>query len=421
MIDTSSFFTKFQSMNIIGILIFSIIFLLLCYWIFSKKISNIYILLLFSASFVGFSTPLVDSLATLVRWLCIFILFGFSIFLHKSKINIGIMLHWSYVIFGIISLIFYISLGWQLQRSALLLVTSIGIPITSLVLFRKVQEKDKLFKGISFTTGIVILLSFIALLNNTEVSGRFSAFSSGAPNFAVILGSLLPFSLWRSYYSRNNLSNNIWFLIYILGLFVLFFSGQRTGTLAGIVGSIPMIIYFWKDKIWFTRIILLIIFIFLAIFLFMQFRNDRISYLINRYTFQAGLSDRDIIWKFVLNNLPKNLFLGRGVGASELLLKASFHNAYLEVIYNSGIFGFVAFLFSQLYFVYWTLRILFKIKDVSIKKDLIIIFGYIFSFFILSFFESVGAGASNISVLIYLILISYVSKTKETYQIRIST
>jgi O-antigen ligase len=102
--------------------------------------------------------------------------------------------------------------------------------------------------------------------------------------------------------------------------------------------------------------------------------------------------------------IDENVLMGRGIGAAENALGDSFHNAYLEIWFNTGLLGLVLFLSSQFYFFYRIIIWGRVSMDPEVKAGLTLCSGYMIGFIFMCFFESTGAGASNINVLLYLFL-----------------
>jgi O-antigen ligase len=121
-----------------------------------------------------------------------------------------------------------------------------------------------------------------------------------------------------------------------------------------------------------------------------------------------------------LSEIAKNPFWGHGMGAAETVISFSFHNAYLEVWYNTGILGLFLFLTSQFYFIYRIFYLNRVSKDPEIKSTLALALGYMLGFIVICIFESTGAGASNINIILYLFLGVLVSNNRLENRTQIS-
>jgi O-antigen ligase len=121
-----------------------------------------------------------------------------------------------------------------------------------------------------------------------------------------------------------------------------------------------------------------------------------------------------MIWEAALSEIAKSPILGRGVGAAETVISSSFHNAYLEVWFNTGFIGFLFFITAQFYFL---LRIIFMSlvnKYSEVKSTLALSLGYILSFMLMSLVESTGSTASSVNLILFLFIGVYISSNELT-------
>ena len=92
-----------------------------------------------------------------------------------------------------------------------------------------------------------------------------------------------------------------------------------------------------------------------------------------------------------------------------MVMSYSFHNSYLEVWFNTGILGLILFLISQFYFIYRTIYLWRISEDPEVMSVLALALGYMLGFIVVCSFESSGAGASNINLILYLFFGAVVS------------
>ncbi len=256
---------------------------------------------------------------------------------------------------------------------------------------------------------IYSLLNFISLPGHLNEASRFSGYSKGAPTFALFLGGLLPFSFWGLWRADNRAIRVVCGSGFLFGLVTLIFSGQRTGSVAGIVGLIPLLFTFQQRKRikWF--VFLMVLLSLLGYVLFKQSGPKMVDFLLGRYSLESGLSGRELIWGSALSEIYKSPFLGKGIGAAESVMRYSFHNAYLEVWFNTGVLGLFLFLAAQLYFIYRIVYLSRICKEPEIRSILALGLGYMIGFTLICLFESTGAGASNLNLVLYLFLAALVS------------
>jgi len=360
------------------------------------------LLLSLSAAFVGSTIPGVDNMATLLRWVSILLLLLFGIIQKKIGFSLGLLFFWGYVFFGLIFLFRAISINWQFQRSLLLLIVAVAIPLAY------TNESYKSLKlslvAISIVATFFSLVNFLPLLTHLGDAARFSGYSKKAPEYAMSLGGLLPFTFWGLWGAHHKGIRVVCASGFFLGLVSLILSGQRTGTIVGLLSIFPLLLTSVRREniLWFLLVIMPPLV--LGFILIQHSSVERINFLLGRYSVDSGLSDRGLIWEKSFSAIEENFLMGRGIGAAENVLSDSFHNAYLEVWFNTGLLGLLLFLSSQAYFIY---RIIFWrgiSREPEIRSGLSLALGYMIGFIFMCLFESTGSGASNINVLLFLFL-----------------
>jgi O-antigen ligase len=219
------------------------------------------------------------------------------------------------------------------------------------------------------------------------------------------LGGLLPFTLWGFAMADGKWAKRICGLGFLTGTVTLVFSAQRAGTVAGVMGLIPLLLTtFNQRKTALRTFFALMLLGGVSYFLLLLSSPERITFLLSRYTLGAGLSDREIIWQTALTGIAQNPFVGNGIGAAENLVSSSFHNAFLEVWYNTGVLGLIFFVLSLVYFLYRIFHLGLKGSDRELISISALSLGYLMGFVVLCTFESIGAGASNLNLILYLFL-----------------
>lgn len=372
------------------------------YFVLAKKLHILIFLLIISAALVGTTLPVLDNIAALGRWLLILLFVVVGILQSRYRISLGIVLFWGYVFLGLLFLIQAENLSWQLQRGILLLLVSLAIPLAySIEEFKTIKLS---LTAIAIAAVIFASLNFISLPTSLTQAVRYTGFSKGAPTFVIVLGGLLPFTIWGVLRADNKIIRIVCVFGFLFGITTLFFSGQRTGTLAGLVSIIPFMFLLPQRKsiVWYAALLILIG---LAIFTLFQIASeDKINFLLSRYSPNSGLSYRDLIWANAVNVIGKSPFIGHGIGAAETVMSYSFHNAYLEVWYNAGLLGLFLFISSQCYFFYRIYYLNKLNRDPESKAFLALSLGYMMGFVFISLFESIGAGASNLNLILYLLI-----------------
>jgi O-antigen ligase len=392
-----------RQLDTLGILILASVAVFLAYLALTNKVYALFFFLVFGASFTGSTVPIFENLGSITRWVAVLLLLLSSLFLKRMTMPLGSMLFLGYVAFGFIGLLFSGSDSWQFQRTALLIAVAVAIPIA----FgdRPWRTFQLTLIGIAGVATIFSIYNFTSLPAHLGEAARLSGYAKAAPWFAMVLGSLLPFSLWGFWNAPSRALRLISGAGFFFGTITLVFSGQRAGTVAGLLGVAPLLwLNLKKRKTMGWTVLILILVSLMGFFIFRQSSTERMDFLLRRYDSAAGLSNREEIWEEARAEIGRSPLLGRGTGAAERVLSYSFHNTWLEVWYNTGLPGLVLFLAAQIYFFYRVNLLRRSFKDPEAQSVLALALGFMLGFLALCIFESVGAGASNVNIVLYIFL-----------------
>ncbi len=367
------------------------------------KTSHIIMLILaLSASLAGSSVPVFDTLSTLLRWVSIALLFIWGAMRLRIKVSWGILLFWGYVFWGFIFMFYAISIEWQIQKGILLLLVSLALP---LAFSQEPYDSVKLsLISVSIAGSVFSIINFVPLPGHLNEPVRFAGYCKNAGLLVEFLGAFLPFILWGLWKAEYLFVRGLCGLGFFLGVVTLIFSGQRSGMMGGLIGIVPLLFLLLKESK--AKLLFLLIFFPSAVgyFLFQQSSFGKLNFLFDRYSLGHGLSGREAIWRESFAAIETNPLMGQGIGAAENILSFSFHNAYLEVWFNAGLLGLACFLGAQGYFLYRIGFLKMQSRDPEILSFLALALGYMLGFIFMSLFESIGAGASNLNIILYLFL-----------------
>ena len=376
---------------------------LLIYCVLSNRLYAVMFMLVLSASLVGTTVPVIEGVASLVRWLSLLLLLATGLLFGRMAVSVALLLFWGYVFFGLVSMFQAISITWQFQRGLLLLVVAAAIPIA--YGGRAYKTHKTTLELIAIVGMLFAVVNAVALPSQLAAPGRFAGYSKTAPTLSLILGSLLPFLFWGLWNAKSKALSMILGLGFLSGIATLVLSGQRAGIIVGIVGLIPLILTTIKCKRnigW--SVLLAIVLALVGLFVVQYVSAERLAFLLSRYRLDSGLSNRELIWQMAFSEIARSPLLGQGIGAAEWVVRSSFHNAYLEIWFNAGFLGLALFVASQAYF-FLRVRYLNRIlTDPEGKSILALALGYMMGFVVVCLVESVGAGASNLNVILYLYL-----------------
>ena len=102
---------------------------LLIYCVLSNRLYAVMFMLVLSASLVGTTIPVIEGVASLVRWLSLLLLLFTGLLFSRVEMSVGLLLFWGYVFLGLVSMFRAISITWQFQRGLLLLLVAAAISI----------------------------------------------------------------------------------------------------------------------------------------------------------------------------------------------------------------------------------------------------------------------------------------------------
>lgn len=185
----------------------------------------------------------------------------------------------------------------------------------------------------------------------------------------------------------------ILFLLFVLmGALALFVTNSRSGLILIAAFVLVNLFFNWKkmksiilgDTIFASLIALILSFAVLSFFsqdilLFFGSSLDRWNFLNFEGSFYS--SARFLNWPIVLESIKENPLLGLGYKQFNYIYGIDADNAFLSVAVDGGFFSLIAYLF------FWIFCMLFHFrKATTVNRQHIIIFGIIFSSFIISFF-----------------------------------
>ena len=409
-----------NNLGMLDLTVLLIVGLFVVYCFFSNHVHILMFLLVLMAGLVSSTIPIISNIAALTRWLLLPLLLAVGLIFSRIKVPTNILMFWGYVFLGFVSLFRADYFIWQFQRSILLIVAVVAVPFAYSAKDLKTYKLSLVW--IALAACVYSFINFIALPSSLNDPARYAGFTKAAPAMAATLGGLLPFTLWGLAMADGKWTKRICGLGFLAGTVTLVFSAQRAGTVAGVVGLIPLLLTTFNQRKAALRTFLLLLLLGAAgYFLVMLSSPERITFLLNRYTLNAGLSDREYLWQRALAEIALNPFVGNGTGAAENFISASFHNAYLEVWYNAGILGLIFFLVSQAYFLYRILYLGLKGHDRDLISISALSLGYLMGFVVLCLVESIGAGASNMNLILYLFLGTVIENLKRPEEIAVQS
>jgi O-antigen ligase len=243
------------------------------------------------------------------------------------------------------------------------------------------KERIKFITFIFIISGVVISLIGLTLFN-LKLAERAQSFSSGYATFSSYLLAVLGVYIALPFNNKNKFN----WLLWPLGISFI---------LSGIITSmgrtnIAIAILLFIIGISFKKIKLkaaVLIFIFTAVFSLISFQNNKVE-VKQRVEHPTVLSDRNILIKGAIDLAFDHPVFGFGPRTfhnifpytNELSDKGigSWHNDFIQVYFESGILGLIAFLSIIFAFIFYSIKYLRKHKT-SIESNEIV-FGILLGF-----------------------------------------
>lgn len=350
-------------------------------------------------------------------FLIIFVFISFLLIFFKKNIKYRLNLS---ILFLFIFNLYYISrqiyvFGFSVRLLFAFIISFFYLYLFSVFIpsFIKKDNYNILYKYLSITASIIIILNFILfLLDAASVSwqGRFYGLQAH-PNFLAVISSIsvvLFFDKLINYKLSNFEFSKIFeivvhLIIILLSIFLIILTGSRTGILSCLFGVLTILFVNFQRFAKKIMFVLISIVIGLISFISYLFSSDEHDFRLDRSV--SGDDTRSELWIHMWNTFLDNPIWGAGNGMGTA-------NSYLRVLSDTGIIGFSLFLIViiPIYLKIFNLGFLAtfsKLKDYSLVNPsvplaLTLFFAAITEGFLLDF--------NSFSVLIFYLLLFFLGK-----------
>jgi O-antigen ligase len=348
------------------------------------------ILLMFS----GFAVAAIDSASTLLRWTLIFLL-GLTAMRGAASPGPPAILLGAFAVWGIVCSPIAPSMWWAIQRGGLLLVLALPAAAAIARGIDGLPDIIRMLKGFLVAGGLYVVLGLATLPSLMESGGeRFSGAGESAPLFVMTGGLILPVALWGAL--NRSLRSWRWFCVAIAVCTALLcvVSGQRTGTFAGFIGCIPLLMRFGLRRVLSGAAIVGIgIAVVLVVLSGMPEQAD---FVYRRFT-SADTTGRIERWLFAVDLCLQEPFFGHGIGAN-MTMGMGFHNAFLTIWYDGGLLGLALFLGAFVWQLGVGVRLAFSRLQQEYRDLALLLLGLTLALIAGAFFESKLDSPSNIAM-----------------------
>jgi len=355
----------FATGGAVGVVAVGVILFLLLYLTVAGKRLALVSLFMIAVVFSGFVVaPAMDSGSTLFRWVVIFLLAA----------TVGWGMRWAgplaFVLFVLGAAAIVMSFSGRIwfyaaQRSFLLMVFAGPMAWALADSLNSKADVDKFYKTFMIAAAVYVVAA-VANMGHMVPGRRFGG-GQGAPLFVMTGGMLLPVVLWGAFQVRLGWWRRYCALTVIALFALLALSGQRTGTIAGVIGCLPILTRIQVRKLLVGAAIVTVIAAVVAgLFLMLP---ERAEFVEKRF-FTTEMSGRWEIWRVAWQACMRHPFWGEGIGSSFMAVPAhvtpgqgffgggSVHSAYLAAWYDVGLIGLVLYVGASVFSAFQAFRLM---------------------------------------------------------------
>jgi len=403
---------------IIAILVLIIITVMISLW----RGTGLIIFILFLTYSVGAITSGgVIFVSTLIRWACLALL-GIGFFRGFSLPKASMLFFDFYVLLAFILVIFSSFPTIAVQLGVLLLTTVICVPIAINSYIKSTENIRRLFK-MGIVAGAVWTLTSITFLGEYmhSTEERFIAAGTAGTGVIAYAGAFFaPMIAWGIIQKRDALWKIFGMILIVPFTTILLLSAVRSAILGMLgIGLFPLLFLRGKPLRAFVQLFVVFLLIMFSIGILFVLVPGKAEYLINRI-FSSSTTGRIFVWKTVLSSCLEKPFTGRGIGAAAVdgirIFGLQFHNAYLEIWYNTSLFGLFAVLVFLGIYLLRSFRLVMAAPTEELADFSRVALGYILGICVMNMFEGSLAGAGGISVTMVLIIAVMIDKLKQIMQ-----
>lgn len=319
-------------------------------------------------------------------------------------------------IYGLLGAVFTFrapDIMWSLQSSVLLLSTIFGLGLCCYRIFDTEDRVLQICKFLAVLAAIFALVNGIAFAIGFTPGNRFAGATIRVGQLAIAGALLLPFLFWRATIAQSSLAAVPWLVLAGLSSTEIILTTQRTGMLLAFVSCgyflLPLI------RRHFSRASLAIIVsgFLLGVGLLLagpEHREFLLTRLIGKGDSGDFLGNRGALWRLGFNLCMESPILGSGIGSDAIAAldygNVTFHNAYLGIWYNSGIFGLLALVAAMIFAIGRARRVIQSELHPATQMAARAMAAMLLGIMPAVFFERSLAGASNLMVGLLLLAVA---------------
>lgn len=350
--------------------------------------------------------------------------YGFK-FLFNSRLSFLLMVA---IAFGVISMVYGILNGHDLRDVIGAFRRLFFYMLAFQVTWKLLNKPDRVVRVYSLIHLAIIPTIILSLYRLRTGTSWSTIFAEG--DLRVVSLATATVLLWVFYDAVTNLifskrripmaRSLVWLII---AGFILFISNYRLLWITPLLGGGGILWFSWQQghiKIgnFLKSLFWVIIGIIISIVLLKITYNQLYMSIEQKFTeqvlgFQFGGSFRYYVWGEAWSRLQNNWLIGVGIGdrleyaiinslGYSYIRTSTTHNILLEVLYQTGIIGFLSFILPHLFFIMYVWKHLHTLNQRWVRPVLTLVSTYI-SIFIIGIFEPFLT-FPNVAVLLYTIM-----------------
>jgi len=311
-----------------------------------------------AACFSGFMVPAIDAGSTLFRWMVLLLLAATALRGMASPGWPAILL----ALYGVLAFVlaFLGPVAWYSAQLSLLFVVLNGLVgaavADGLRTSEGVKSLTRRFVWGATAFAIIALVSLPRLREGFRFAGASGA---EAPLFVMTGGFLMPFALYNAMGGPTRRYRIYCGALTAVTAMLLILSGQRTGTVAGLIACVPLLFRLRvKYLLLGAGVAILTVG---AIWVAFNLAPAQGRFVTERFT-STDLTGREFLWRQTIAACWRSPWIGGGMGSTRPAY-LGVHNAYLAAWYDTGFFGLALFAGAYLAMAASTLRLVLKRKD----------------------------------------------------------
>jgi O-antigen ligase len=359
--------------------------------------------------------------STLTRWACLALL-GIGFFKGFSPPKASMLFFGFYAILAFILVIFSSFPAVAIQQGILLLTTVICVPIAINSYIKSAENIRRLFK-MGIVAGAVWTLVNTMFLSEFMYSTETRFIAEGTAGTGVIAYAgafFAPMIAWGIIQKRDVIWKIFSMILIVPFTTILLLSGVRSAILGMLgIGLFPLLFLRGKPIRALVQLFVVFLLMILGVGIVFVLVPTKGEALMERLT-HTSTTGRYYIWADVLNYCFQHPFSGHGIGAGStegvLMIGHLFHNSYLEIWYNTSLFGLFAVLVFLGIYLLRSFRLVMAAPTEELAVFSRVALGYILGICVMNMFEGSLAGAGGISVTMLLIIAVMIDKLGQMIQ-----